>query len=241
MSLGYDDGHTISVGLPNASEAETAEAEAPGVVSYDNGDGSTTVPVVRDDASVQILTVIDGPEAPREYVYPFELPNGAELDLDSESGFVSILSADGEFLGGVAPAWAKDASGADIATHYEVVGTTLTQVVEHSEGVSYPVVADPWVGNDLIRRTVWTSSMAILQVYPTDFGRVASNAARWAGWAETQTKTPGTRENTTSMQDQFLCHFDLVRLRAPQKTSWNLDMGRPNVPYIIMTTNSCNP
>jgi len=241
VTLGADDGDTMSIGLPNASEADAAEAEAAGVVSYDNGDGSTTVPVVRDDASVQILTVIDGPEAPREYVYPLELPDGAALHLDEASGFVSILSSDGEFLGGVAPAWAKDAMGADVATHYEVVGTTLTQVVEHSAGVAYPVVADPWLGMALVQRVVWTSSMKTLQVYSTDFARVATNLARWAGWAEVQIKTPGTRENTTSMQDQYLCHFDAVRLRKPDKPSWNLDLGRPNVSWAKMLLSSCNP
>lgn len=39
--------------------------------------------------------------------------------------------------------WALDANGKPVPTHYEVNGTTLTQVVEHAAGTAYPVVADP--------------------------------------------------------------------------------------------------
>jgi hypothetical protein len=38
----------------------------------------------------------------------------------------------------------EDANGKDVATHYEVDGTELVQVVNHTRaGVAYPVVADP--------------------------------------------------------------------------------------------------
>lgn len=240
ITIESDGGDVISIGLPNAESAAPAQHEVAGIVAYDNGDGSTTVPVVKSDGSVQITTVIESPDAPTEYVYPLDVPAGATVELD-ESGFVSIVSASGEFLGGFASAWAKDARGAEVATHYEVDGTTLTQVVEHGERASYPVVADPWLGIDLIQKTAWTSNLKTLQVYPTAYGRAATNLARWAGWAEVQTKTPNTRENTTSMQDQFLCHFDVVRLRAPNKVSWNLELGRPNVPWAEMLLRECNP
>ena len=40
--------------------------------------------------------------------------------------------------------WAVDASGADVATHYELADNAIVQVVDHSEReISYPVVADP--------------------------------------------------------------------------------------------------
>lgn len=238
ITIAADGEETISIGLPNAEAAEEAHEEAPGIVSYDNGDGSTTVPVVKSDGSVQITTVIDGPEAPQGYAYPLDLPGGATLEQDA-SGFVSILSADGGFLGGVAPAWAKDANGNDVSTRYEIDGTTLTQVVAHGTGIAYPVVADPWLGIDLIRRTVWTSSMTTLQVFPTDWGRNAPIAARWAALAEVQTKTPGTREDSSPMKDQLLCHFD-ARIYDPGKTSWNIDTFRPYILYTRLVLARCN-
>lgn len=238
ITIAADGEEAISIGLPNAESAEGAHEEAPGIVSYDNGDGSTTVPVAKSDGSVQITTVIDGPEAPQNYEYPLDLPAGATLEQD-DGGLVSILSADGEFLGGVAPAWAKDAKGNDLSSRYEIDGTTLTQIVAHGAGDAYPVVADPWVGIDLIRRTVWTSSMTTLQVFPTDCGRNAPIAARWAALAEVQTKTPGTREDSSSMKDQLLCHFD-ARIYDPGKTSWNIDTFRPYILYTRLVLARCN-
>lgn len=44
-----------------------------------------------------------------------------------------------------------------------------------------------------------------------------------------------------SMRDQMYCHIDVVRLRAPNKTSWNLDTWRPNVSYAKMLAEQCNP
>lgn len=236
-------GVEITVGLPNAMNAENAVAEAEGIVSYDNNDGSTTVPVLKEDASVQITTVIAGASAPTRYEYPLRVPANATVNLDPANGAVQITDAVGNFLAGVAPAWAKDANGADIATHYELEGMTLTQVVEHAEGSAYPIVADPWLGIALVDRTKWSGNT--LQVYPSSWARVnplasAGVAARWAGWDEVLNKTPGNRENTPSMRDQYYCHFDFVRFRAPNKVSWNLDLGRPAYDYWTLIQRQCN-
>jgi hypothetical protein len=45
----------------------------------------------------------------------------------------------------IAPAWALDARGRSVPTHYLLSGGTITQVVEHG-GATYPVVADPSFG-----------------------------------------------------------------------------------------------
>ena len=137
-------GVSVGIGLPNSEEAAPAVLEDAGIVSYDNGDGSTTVPLVKADGAVQITTVIEGATAPIRYEYPLDLPDHARVALDP-AGDVSIVGADGSWIAGIAAPWAKDASGADVPTHFELSGTTLTQVVEHSDGFEYPVVADPLV------------------------------------------------------------------------------------------------
>ena len=41
--------------------------------------------------------------------------------------------------------WARDANGAEVPTHYEITGTTLTQIIDHRmEPYAYPIVADPF-------------------------------------------------------------------------------------------------
>ncbi|MFT4123896.1 MAG: hypothetical protein QM635_08695 [Microbacteriaceae bacterium] len=42
-------------------------------------------------------------------------------------------------------AWAVDATGAQVPTHYEIEGTTLTQVVVAGSSARYPITADPSV------------------------------------------------------------------------------------------------
>jgi hypothetical protein len=50
---------TLKIGLPNAAHASAAVPAQAGVVSYNNNDGSSTVPVVEPDGSVRISTVTE--------------------------------------------------------------------------------------------------------------------------------------------------------------------------------------
>ncbi len=242
LSLTSSSGNEFAVTLPFSDEAGTAETLAPGIVVYDNQNGSATTPVVKTDGSIQVTTLITSADAPGRYDYDITIPDGGSATI-GDDGSLTVLAADGSFFAGAGAAWALDANQRPVPTHYELHDSTLTQVVDLKDPtIAYPVVADPWFGIDLINRTFWTNSNKTLSVDPTWWGRYGAGvAARWAGWAEVQTKTPGTRENTSSMQDQFFCHFDVVRLRAPNKPTWNLDLGRTNVSYPQMIAKQCNP
>ncbi|TIC80068.1 hypothetical protein E8D37_15735 [Nocardioides sp. GY 10127] len=82
---------------------------------------------------------VDAPEA-----YNFEVGGDvASLRLNSD-GSVAALDLDGNLIAEAASPWAVDANGQPVPTHYEVNGTTLTQVVEHHSGSwTYGIVADP--------------------------------------------------------------------------------------------------
>ncbi len=135
-------GVTLGVGLPFAADAEDA-AVVDGVMVYDNGNGSTTTPLVYDDGTVQVLTTIADASAPVEYAYPLDLAPGARLVLAADGG-AEIRNADGEVTATIAAPWAVDARGLSVPTYYVVDGNTLTQVVSHrGPGTAYPVVADP--------------------------------------------------------------------------------------------------
>lgn len=78
---------------------------------------------------------------------------GAEVDLgDYAAGLEVAAEGIGEadpalepgevVVASFQPAWAIDATGMLLPTNYEVVGNTLTQVVD-TTGASFPVVADP--------------------------------------------------------------------------------------------------
>lgn len=139
-------GVSLRIGFPFAQQAsDAADSPLPGVVAFDNNNGSTTVPVVHSDGTVQINTVIDNANAPERYDYPIDVPDGASVARD-ENGTVAVIAADGSPLRVFGEAWAKDAKGEAVPTHYEVHGNTLTQVVSFTEATAFPVVADPSTG-----------------------------------------------------------------------------------------------
>jgi hypothetical protein len=140
---GVDSGGTaISAQLPFAQSAGSAVGEVNGIVSYDNANGTSTVPIVHDDGSVQVATVIKSSSAPKRFTYPVALPANSNLTF-GETGGITITDADGGFLGALDAPWAKDANGVDVATHYEANGNAITQVVDVTASTAYPVVADP--------------------------------------------------------------------------------------------------
>ncbi|MFK0002027.1 DUF2599 domain-containing protein [Paenarthrobacter sp. NPDC090522] len=234
VSLESTTGTTIKISLPFAGEAADAKPVQDGVVSYDNDNGSATVPVVKNDGSVQIMTVINDSAAPTRYTYNVGLAPNASLKLEKD-GSVSVLGPDGSRLGGFAPAWAKDANGNDVRTHYEVVGTTIVQVVEHAvAGVAYPVTADPYFGIDLLASAYWSGGTFV--VTPTWWARANGNSplAHQALLEEFCSKY-GSACNT-QMWWQLACHAQF----APFKETWNLDSWRWRDSYYAYVFNWCN-
>lgn len=76
----------------------SAEQLANGVVGYDRGDGTVTVPVLKSDGSVQVAIVIDDPQSPLE----FDFEVGGEVDLRQyPDGSIGVYTADGRFVGGI--------------------------------------------------------------------------------------------------------------------------------------------
>lgn len=130
----------VTIGLPFADEAEQAVGLADGAVVFAGSDSSSTVVV--GESGVQMLTTIAGEAAPTRYSYDLRLAPGQTMSLVGDG--VHVLNSDDSIAFVISSAWAKDAEGVDIPTAFEVEGTTLTQVVSHTEAeASYPVVADP--------------------------------------------------------------------------------------------------
>jgi len=231
IRLTTSDGASLEVGVPFAEQAEQGVDVGTGAVAYDNANGSITVPVGKTDGSVQITTVIEGPEAPSVYEYTFD----SALDLDLfDDGSVVITDVDGAFQGGVAPPWAYDATGAAVDTWYEVNGSSLVQHVAHGAGDAYPVVADPWLGINLFS---WItvdsySGQPRVNLLPSPWGASMWGSAgglvimNTAGWDEAWTwnGTVQSALNKPSQRQQFECHA----LGSPFAGVWNLEKYRPN-------------
>ncbi|MDR1428154.1 MAG: hypothetical protein LBJ08_10445 [Bifidobacteriaceae bacterium] len=107
-------------------------------------------------------------------------PPGAALSpytfdsLKQEEGGIVFRGSDGSLLGGFGAPWAKDVSGKDIGTHYELADGAVIQVVDIVAPDRYPIVADPYLWIDLISSATWThnSNGWTLEVKPMTWARL---------------------------------------------------------------------
>lgn len=247
--LDQDLGSSIAMGLPASVEQSSATTLVDDLVTYDHGNGSQTIPVVKEDGSVQVNTYIENQNAPTRYDYDFTLPDGAHIE-QADGGGLYFVAQDESVLGGVAPAWAVDAAGASVPTRYEIDGNTITQVVEHTSDHTYPVVADPLWGRALVNSVSWIDRGGVISqsINPTTWNRVnlGFQPAISEGWKEALAKTPAryiygrhynrVTANTTQMFWQYRCH----QVGGFYKGSWNLEPHRYRSTYQAYVVNLCN-
>lgn len=147
---------SVTIGLPFSDTASSAAVtKKKGVVVYDNNNGSSTVPVVHENGSLQVTTILEDASAPTRYDYPFSLGSGQSLTLTADGG-ASITDANGNTVATIEAPWAKDSNGDTVATNYEIHGKTLTQVVHTTASTAFPVVADPtywWGGKTWLKQS----------------------------------------------------------------------------------------
>jgi hypothetical protein len=234
---------TVGLTLPYARSASPALVEAPGVVSYDNNNGSSTVAVLKADTSVQINTVIRNAAAPTRYSYTLQAPNDATSAVQAD-GSIAVTDSAGALIGGISPAWAVDASGTPVPTHYELSGEQVTQVVDTGATTAFPVVADPWLGKALVKKVKWSYAYKNdprLMVFPTGWGRTWAGTPTWAAhWSEVLSKTPDhkARAKTTDMANQYFCHLTLGA--QFWKDSYNLDTTLRRGSLAAYVAHKCN-
>lgn len=134
-------GGVVTIDTPAKGRGDVADDELTRVYSGQHDDSRVAVQPTAD--GVRAAIAIDSADAPERY--PFELGGDAErLVLDEQDGSVWVFGNGKEPLGRFESPWAYDAAGRTVPTHYEVSGTTLTQVVEHKAGdFSYGITADP--------------------------------------------------------------------------------------------------
>ena len=235
----------VAVTLP-VSEGADSEVDH-GIVALSDESSSSIVPVILEDGSVAIHSVLQDASAPRSYDYELDLPEGATLHLSPDSGGVTVVGADGTPILFVGAPWAKDANGETVPTHYSVNGTTLTQHIEVSGNGAFPVVADPWLGIDLVSSMNWTwvaGSGWRLNVNPTPWARTRTGDPLWiaigaAGYNEIYNKLPASQRSrlTISGEQQYQCHVGFAAI-DPQ---WNMEMWKPRKDLVTQWIgSSCN-
>lgn len=240
-------GEAIGLELQGSGGLEPASIDpASGIATYEAPEGDFTyVPVLRQDGTLQAHTVIDSADAPTRNEYTVEIPDGGRMEAVGTS--VLIFNDGDEMVGGIAPAWAKDALGNNVPTHYEIDGAVLTQVVEHRGGSAYPVTADPWLGVNLFGHvyTDWTNGDMRVNARVSPWGLavwaggggggVAGGQAilNSAGWTEVRSRGADVRHalDKASQRQQFECHAlasGFTGSKEDRWPQWNLEKWRPN-------------
>lgn len=242
-------GRDLTVGLPYPATGQAAEEPAVGVVEYRNSEGFSSFPIVRDDASIRLTTVVMEPDAPTDYT--FAVGGDASYVMATSDGYALFDDGTGLYTGAVVPTWGFDAEGTPVPTHYESRGGTLTHVIDHSgQDIVYPVVADAHMGEGLINRVDRSTAEGAprYHVRPStwgiavarDFGEgVLDRPLRGSHmmlnemWDEAVAKGAG---DTVSVRQQFDCHAVI----APLKHSWNLESFRPPNDNWYEENSGCN-
>lgn len=176
ISVGVDvvattsSGDAVGMGLPLGLELKEPVAIGTTAVYAEAGDSASIGLQTVEGNGFRALIAISSPEAPGSYSFPFDLPTGAALALQSD-GSVEIVGADGATRGVVAPPWARDARGEEVPTAYAVDGNTLVQTVDFDATAAFPIVADPTFQGDC---GIITCTLRL--------NRASTRNARDAGW-----------------------------------------------------------
>ena len=238
----------LRVGLPLAALPRAAVVAKDGTVTFQRGIPATDVAVQVFDQGVRVLVVLNDRSAPTEISFPVNVPAGGTI-TPNESGGLIVTDLHGALVGGFDAPWAHDADNRAVATHYDVRGQTVVQVIEHTSGdLQYPVVADQWLFKALISSAKWRFTTPYgwtLMVTPTRWARSfpGFRGVGEAGWNElySKYKTHGLTRNLNSMRNQFICHQVVVAVHSPRKPTWDIDEWRPNVGFLQTVNHKCNP
>lgn len=242
----------LSISLPFASRADDADVLTTGVVDYNNGNGTSTVPIVKNDGTLQIATIISSSSAPERYTYGVSTPQGATLESQSD-GSVHIKNADDTLAGGIASPWARDSAGKDESTHYVLSGSTITQFVDLSDpGITYPVVADPAVSYVLLvgewknrpggygykNGDQWSTHLstwgAVVYAGGGATGQATLQLQGWKEWVN------GPAPTSAPVEQQYRCHVAFGYAVWKAGIWWDFETARKSHSNWLTNPQDCN-
>ena len=140
--------------------AVLADSKAPTTVDFSLDLPKDAKLITQNDGSVSVVAPVKvetvSPQESEAYLERVESIVGDAADPDDlTSGQIAAVGllqpplvsteTTNKQIAVVDPAWAVDANGAPVATHYEVVGGSISQVIDTNATTAFPVTADPEV------------------------------------------------------------------------------------------------
>lgn len=121
--------------------ATTVEPEVDGLTVLGTADEGVSAYIQPIGTGVRILTAIGDDDAPAQYSYSFDVPDGTSLVKGAGAFYLEHGS---DVLGTIQQPWAIDAAGEPVPTSYTWADNSLTQHVDlSSPSITYPVLMDP--------------------------------------------------------------------------------------------------
>lgn len=144
LLLSTSSGGALKISLPSDVAVGAGQEAADGTVVYSSlsGDADLAVQVLESGAT-RVQSVIRGAGSAHEFSYAV---GGDFVPVEAMDGTFWAVGfyAEGRYqVYSIGAAWAQDARGQAVETHYEIRGNDLVQVVTPSPSTAYPVVADP--------------------------------------------------------------------------------------------------
>jgi len=141
----------VQISLPEEVDVNKARVANDGTVVYQASQkhGSHGAVQALSDGSVRIQTIMTSNQGPHEFTYDFEnvslsTHNDGTIRLTQVTSYPGFVVE--TVVGEIASAWAVDANGNPVSTHYEILDNgKLRQVIDTTAATAYPVVADPRV------------------------------------------------------------------------------------------------
>ncbi len=118
------------------------QANKQNLTHIDNPDKKADFFVSADKSSFTVLLELASKDAPTTYDFDVLMPDDSLLVL-TEEGAVDIVGRDGISVGTFNKPWAIDSQGKQVATHYQINGRTISQVIQPTADTVYPIIADP--------------------------------------------------------------------------------------------------
>jgi len=243
----------IKITIPQAKGSKVTK-EKNGVVGYESKDNFTNLVEPTKDG-IRLMTVIENKNAPERYEYKLDIKGGYVLTEsfgeDGKKG-IAVLTADqSDLIAMIDVPWAKDGSGKDIETYYEIKGNTIVQIVKHKvKGTVYPVSADPQIYIYSCINYIQSSyadtynGKTRLNARPTVCGRALAqyNVARSFHDAMIRAGIWASGNEYWSMYYQWQCH---AKWGVLVQSEWNVEASRPVVSEMWVGgrqwNSRCNP
>lgn len=255
LPLNKKDNIIINGGSEKIEMAVSSVGNDQGVVEdntvfYNGKEASVGVQALENGARQVII--LKNEKAPLRYDFTYKLENKsylkfAQLEDGTQDGSIIIYNKQDEPIGMIDPPWAKDNNGMPVNTHYEINGTTLTQVIEPTTVTAYPVIADPsvyswyfksgkWITRGGVRSLSLKPNLALRTSVGLGGASIAIAQSSWLG-VKSKFKTSKYWKNERSIYNQYICHFYF----AFYKSEFNLEPHRKTVSLAKTIARKCNP